>query len=116
MDKDYEQLKEARIALLCVGDVIYRVYAGKAYAYKERSTLIAVCKVTQVLGKNSIRVTRSYTGNGTIECPLSIDMCDGKLYIWNHGSHFYGYPPKERLAELTKILKLENIRYESFNG
>jgi hypothetical protein len=116
MDKEYEQMKEARIALLCVGDIVYRVYAGKAYSYKETSNLIAICKVTKIISRTSIVITRSYVGSGTCENPESIDLLEGELYVWNHGSHFHDCPPEERIAVLMDIFKKGNVRYEYFSG
>lgn len=113
-EEDYELLKEALIALLCVGDRIYRVYGSSVGLSRAGVPTIALSTVTEIISKTEMVVRRSYTGPGSVENIKSIDMYEGNLYIWNTGSHLYSLPQKERLEKLAEIIKMESTIHVDF--
>jgi hypothetical protein len=115
MDEDYELMKEALIALLCVGDRIYRVYGSSVGLSRAAVPTIALATVTEIISKTEIVVKRSYTGPGSVENVRSIDVYEGQLYVWNVGTHLYDLPQKERLEKLAEIVKMESTQHVNFD-
>lgn len=99
MNKEYEQIRKALIALLCVGDTInwLRSDSLMKYHWVDPYTVseISPHKILVVYGE----------WHGSI-CRKEIEYYKGQLYIWDASDAFYPYRGKRRIKEIISRLEL----------
>jgi hypothetical protein len=106
MDEDYSVIREALLALLCVGDEIYYVFQGIGNRYHVR-----LCTIDKILNEDQIVINSGNLGFMTIQYTELVDVYNGKPYIWSacHIRDFNG-----RLEKLSEIIKSEDTLFEFF--
>jgi hypothetical protein len=113
--KDYRHIRDGLVALLCVGDKIYRIRATSGYNHREKTHyryyVIATSIITEIVNSDVFKIS-AYSGGEptTVEYTHKIDMYNGELYIWESLTEGY----EERMKELKYRIESEDTRHEWF--
>jgi hypothetical protein len=109
MTKEYEQMREGLLALLCVGDTIKYIHShrdGMGSQFKPYNIILPY-RVVEI-SENLIKM-ENFGYTSTVLRSL-IECYEGELYLWNDAnSHFYTNR-ENRIKELIKIIESEKIR------
>lgn len=113
--REYEELKEALIALLCVGDPIYHIFRpiGTIWDHKTHGPKSAPYMVLEraimEINEGTVKVCSIYTEDQpTVWSFKSMEMYEGKLYLWPAVCATH----EEKLVRLAEIVKSHEARYE----
>jgi hypothetical protein len=99
--QEYEQLREALLALLCVGDKINQIcYDSIAnYAIMEQ-------RISMIL-KNTVKLERY---NWIMFKFNTIEQHEGELYIWSSDHGKFHYRSDQRLKKIIEIIESKQTR------
>jgi hypothetical protein len=108
MTKEYKELREARLALLCVGDQINYIHLG-------------VGGFKRVVAKHSVFRIFDYgirlQGYSHLDVPWNaIDLYKDELYILETSEILYPYHSKKRLNEMSEILKAPTTKFMVYDN
>jgi hypothetical protein len=103
MTREYKELREARLALLCVGDQINYIHLGVG-GHKH---VVARHYITKILDYG-VRLQ----GYSHIDILWdSIDLCRNELYVLESSKSLFPYCSQERLDEMLEILKSPTTKF-----
>jgi hypothetical protein len=112
--EEYELAKGARIALLCIGDIVYHVFrhVGLVWDGKDQCSYpvtIRKCKILEI-SENSIKTTSVYSTQDTTTWSFRIlEMHEGSLYIW---PGLATMEHEKRMKRLIAILESPDTQFE----
>jgi hypothetical protein len=102
MTKEYEMIREALIALLCVNDKVYYIHRWNGF------NIIRKSYVTSILPNIGITIQNRYTIN--TNCSFgSMEHNEGKLYIWDDIGQMRR---KKKIENMMEILKSDATTFE----
>jgi hypothetical protein len=111
--QDYE-IREALIALLCVGDKIHHLATNQSNynavtQLHNHYHLLTTYIITEILPNQKIRVGGKYSG--FIQTLDMVDEYKGKLYIWNVQGWYSPNKYELRLSRLAEYLESPYTKY-----
>jgi hypothetical protein len=99
MGEEYEQLREALIKLLCVGDSIFIIYFG---------TNTFIRGHISELFEDKLKI-REYP---VLEFPFKmVEVYSGRLYVWDSSNTKYKFRSKERIERMHEVLESIHTKY-----
>jgi hypothetical protein len=115
MTQDYYDMREGLLALLCVGDAIYRIFSSPYsnhyvargqynYSLLQSDTYCTIREYTvaKILKNGKIKI-RTSGGNESTESTNFIYPYEGRLFIWTEDS-LSAFTHEERAAKVAEIL------------
>jgi hypothetical protein len=118
MNEEYKLVKEARIALLCVGDKMYRIHPrlgmfNHQIGRHDTYNLITEETVMTIVDKHTIETV---TKSGFVATVYTdeIDMHQGELYIWNVLDRYYRPEHKGDVDKMIEIINSDTTIHENW--
>jgi hypothetical protein len=107
--KEYEEIREALLSLLCVGDTINYIHShrdGMDTQFKPYNTILKY-RIVEVFEK-AIRI-ENFGYISTVLRP-TIEQYKGELYIWNNANSHAYTDREKRIEELIKVIESDLTR------
>lgn len=119
--EEYQLIRMALFALLCVGDNINCIYTSLSKSWDAQGNELIPCEsntikhytVTKVSDGFTMKVNRA--GNEHVQYIENVFAYEGELYIWN-SCDFPGLNHEKRLEKVIEILKSENVYNDPRHG
>jgi hypothetical protein len=111
---EYEKIREARIALLCVGDTIHRIhrFIGNFDDTTHEHTIhyMITTEYIDSIGKKDFKIVISpgYLSTQFLRC---IELYNDELYIWGTPEIFSEKDHNKKARMLAEIIKSDETKY-----
>jgi hypothetical protein len=113
-EAEYLLVREAMIALMCVGDKITRIRPVKGYNHRIHDHytyyVLTIGYISKIINEDVFKVTSLY-GDISVQYFKTIDVYKGQLYIWSSRATNY----KERMEELAERIESEDTKNDYFS-
>lgn len=119
MTQEYELIREGLLALLCVGDKIFRIHpitGAFDLKTKEHTRYHTIAESTVIKfdeNDNTLQII-SNTGFKEWVDKSRIEAYEGRLYAWNFVDRYYETKHEGKVDEMIKIIKSDQTVFEDF--
>jgi hypothetical protein len=101
MSEEYEEIRKALIALLCVNDHVYHMFHRNGYNIIRDSYILTIIPDRGIVIQNHATISQTcYFG--------SMEHYEGRLYIWEG----IQIPRKVRMQNMLEMIQSPNTEWE----